>query len=544
MGTGLKFLFEEEVTMKQGTNLGSQIGRWIILAAVVALLGTLLLTIRPVGAQDAPPTIGDARTVFSYAENGDKPIITYRARDPEDKPVFWTLAGADARRFTIFGGELSFKSPPNFEMPLSAMKTNTYKVTVRFGAGGEDGAPDINDDYDGDDLGELDLTITVTNVDEDGKVTISPLQPQIGTLLRATLSDSDVQVGFGQWKWASSESGLPGTFTDLTAWVDENLNSNADTYRPVDDDLDKYLQVSVRYKDKVDDEIKDVQTVSAYPVRKDIVTSNAKPQYPDQRTLVLLGDAEFGINRITTSRYIPENSPAGTPVGAPVTAFDDETSIDVITYELSDTVPDSNHKRSFGINPATGQITVAAGAGLNRNDDIPSGEGITDNAYAVTVTATDGDGRSQDIDVTITVVKVDEPPIIDRVYPDGITGFTPERILPMGMGTDSSGPAAYYNPGDRVPTEMSHNEARRGDTQFVENGPPVSNSPALVIDTNLDTDDALPPDVPAAPIQFELPIYTAMDPEDGAAGLTWSLEGDDGWLFKPVVDGFDTGTEA
>ena len=61
MGTGLKFLFEEEVTMNQGTILGSQIGRWIILAAVVALLGALLLTIRPVGAQDAPPTIRDAK---------------------------------------------------------------------------------------------------------------------------------------------------------------------------------------------------------------------------------------------------------------------------------------------------------------------------------------------------------------------------------------------------------------------------------------------------------------------------------------------------
>ena len=35
----------------------------------------------------------------------------------------------------------------------------------------------------------------------------------------------------------------------------------------------------------------------------------------------------------------------------------------------------------------------------------------------VTVTATDGDGQSQAIEVTITVVKVDEPPIIDRVYP-------------------------------------------------------------------------------------------------------------------------------
>ena len=106
-----------------------------------------MLTIRPVGAQDAPPTIADAQTVFSYAENGDKPIITYRARDPETKPVFWTLAGVDAADFTIFGGELSFKSPPNFEMPrgtavIAATNPNTYEVTVRFGAGGEDGAPD------------------------------------------------------------------------------------------------------------------------------------------------------------------------------------------------------------------------------------------------------------------------------------------------------------------------------------------------------------------------------------------------------------------
>ena len=83
MGTGLKFLFEEEVTMKQGTNLGSQIGRWIILAAVVALLGALLLTIRPLGAQEAPPSVRDANTLFDYAENGTGPISTYLATDPE-----------------------------------------------------------------------------------------------------------------------------------------------------------------------------------------------------------------------------------------------------------------------------------------------------------------------------------------------------------------------------------------------------------------------------------------------------------------------------
>ena len=479
--------------MRQGTSLGSQIGRWIFLAAVVVALGALLLTIRPVGAQDAPPTISDAQTVFNYAENGDKPIITYRARDPETKPVFWTLVGVDARHFTIFGGELSFKSPPNFEMPLDSADTNTYKVTVRFGAGGQDGTPAI-DDYDGDDLGELELTVNVTNVDEDGRVTISPLQPQIGTLLRARLSDSDVQVGYGQWKWASSESGLPGTFTDLTAWVDENVSSTANTYRPVDGDLDKYLQVSVRYKDRVDDSIKTVSTVSDYTVRKDIVTSNADPKYPDQR--ILLGGRD--IERDETRRYVPETVSAGTYVGAPVTAFDDETSIDVITYSLlagtstsETTGVDNNGHTKFVINPATGQIMVASGARFNRTDDTPAGATDT---YGVTVIATDGDGQTEMIVVDIRVVKVDEPPSISRV--DAMTGMVV------------------------APIEMSHYEANRTVSPA---------GPAVTIDTDLDT--------AGITLALDDAVYRAMDPED-TTNLTWSLEGDDGWLFH--IEDHDT----
>ena len=41
--------------MKQGTILGSQIGRWIILAALVVVLGALLLATQPVFAQATPP---------------------------------------------------------------------------------------------------------------------------------------------------------------------------------------------------------------------------------------------------------------------------------------------------------------------------------------------------------------------------------------------------------------------------------------------------------------------------------------------------------
>ena len=97
--------------MNQGTNMGSQIGRWIILAAVVALLGALLLTIRPLAAQTP------AETVFDHNENDTGAITTYSSTDPEGNTIFWTLGGADAADFTIDGGSLHFKNAPNYEVP-------------------------------------------------------------------------------------------------------------------------------------------------------------------------------------------------------------------------------------------------------------------------------------------------------------------------------------------------------------------------------------------------------------------------------------------
>ena len=109
--------------MNQGTNLGSQVGRWIILAAVVALLGALLLTIRPVGAQDAPPTLATAKRVHYYSENHTTlDVHPYSVTDPEGRKIFWTLSGTDAASFTIEGGTLRFKSQPNYEVPNDRVK--------------------------------------------------------------------------------------------------------------------------------------------------------------------------------------------------------------------------------------------------------------------------------------------------------------------------------------------------------------------------------------------------------------------------------------
>ena len=85
MGTGLKSCFsEEEVIVNQGTILGSQIGKWITLAVLVAVLAALF-TASVVRAQEDSTTI-------EYAENGTDPVATLTATDPEmryDRVVCW-----------------------------------------------------------------------------------------------------------------------------------------------------------------------------------------------------------------------------------------------------------------------------------------------------------------------------------------------------------------------------------------------------------------------------------------------------------------------
>ena len=73
--------------MNQGTNLGSQKGRWIILAALVAVLGSLLFLLPGFTVQAQ-----QAQQSFTYAENGTEPVATFTATDPEGvTPIVWSL---------------------------------------------------------------------------------------------------------------------------------------------------------------------------------------------------------------------------------------------------------------------------------------------------------------------------------------------------------------------------------------------------------------------------------------------------------------------
>ena len=92
--------------------------------------------------------------------------------------VSWRLGGTDASDFSISsGGVLTFRSTPNFESPADSNRDNLYEITVTARSG----------NYQD----ELDVTVNVFNVDEEGEVTLSPLRGSIGGLITATLTDPD-----------------------------------------------------------------------------------------------------------------------------------------------------------------------------------------------------------------------------------------------------------------------------------------------------------------------------------------------------------------
>ena len=109
-------------------------------------------------------------------------------------------------------------------------------------SGGEDGVPGDNN-HTGDDVEEVEVTVNVLQTsNEPGTVVFYPRQPQIGSNLRAYLTDPDGGARGEIWQWARSNS-MSGSFPDIPALSGES------TYSPTSDDQGQYLRVTVKYVD-------------------------------------------------------------------------------------------------------------------------------------------------------------------------------------------------------------------------------------------------------------------------------------------------------
>ena len=89
---------------------------------------------------------------------------------------------------------LAFKANPDYESPGDSGANNVYEVIVVV--------TDTKSNTD-----EQAVMVKVTNLEEDGAITFSTLQPRVGFPVTATLTDPD-NVNRGQhleWQWYRGE---------------------------------------------------------------------------------------------------------------------------------------------------------------------------------------------------------------------------------------------------------------------------------------------------------------------------------------------------
>ena len=285
-----------------------------------------------------------ARSVDENALTGANIGTPVTATDADSDDILtYSLGGDDAASFDIVAGtgQLQTKGPLDYE----ATK-NSYTVTVT--------ATDPSSA-----TGTIEVTITVTNLDEEGEVTLSPLQPQVGAVLTAELTDPDGTTSNVNWQWARGED--TGPYTDV---------SSGETYTPVDGDVGKYLRATASYTDGHGPG-KDANAVSANPVQTAPATNSAP-----------------AFSGTDANRSVAENTAGGQNIGAPVTA----TDADTLTYTLSGTDADS-----FSIVDTSGQLQTKEPLDYE-----------TKSSYKVTVTATDHSKETDSTEVTITVTNLDE----------------------------------------------------------------------------------------------------------------------------------------
>ena len=172
------------------------------------------------------PEFASATTSRTVAENtaaGEDIGTPVAATDNNGDTLAYTLGGTDAASFAIDSdtGQLMTKAALDYETK------STYSVTVTASDSG--GLSD-----------SIDVTNTVTNVDEDGEVTLSAAQPVVDTELTATLADPDGGVTGETWQWAQDDG--QGGYTDISG-------ATSATYTPVSGDDGKRLQVTASYGD-------------------------------------------------------------------------------------------------------------------------------------------------------------------------------------------------------------------------------------------------------------------------------------------------------
>ena len=311
-----------------------------------------------------PPTV-NGRASFSVVENDQSISEPYFATDPEGATTTftWSLGGTDRGDFEISStGALTFNNVPDYDRPADSGGNNEYDVQIRV--------------YDGSLTGTLDVTVTVTNVNEPPVVTAvggseNTTFPENSTSTVGRFRATDPERGSFVW---SVDPARDGSFFSM------NDDGYLDFKEPPDFEASRgsTYELTVVATDTEGN-------AGELDVRVTVTDVNEPP--------TVTGDTVLSVDENTEN--FSRTYSASDPEGADST----------FTWSLSGT--DSG---DFNINRDTGELTF-------RN--IPNYESPADynrnNEYLVTVVATDQGNLGGNLPVTVTVNDVNEPPSITGV---------------------------------------------------------------------------------------------------------------------------------
>ena len=467
-----------------------------------------------VTAVDEGPDIIGTRT-YTVSEGQELTGATFTARDPEDPSIEvtnWRTSGSDGGDFTISqDGELSFRSTPDYERPADSNRDNVYLVTVQAS--------------DGRNYGSLDVTVTVTDLNESnpvvtGRDTLSVRENTTSTLY--TYSARDMDRG-AEISWA-----VRGSDDDDFTISDEgglSFSSNPNHEQPADADSDNLYEITVVASDG--------QNEGTLEVTVTVTEVNEGPEISGRDTLTVSENYDEVL--ATYSATNPEN-----------------TSAEITRWSVT-----GRDGGDFTVNE-DGELSFR-----NPPDYERPADSNRDNEYEVTVRASDGQVYGT-YEVTVTVEAVDEAPEFRQGSRDSFSyrengasalytyrATDPERaeIAWSVGGTDGedfevseSGVLSFEEPPDNddpadddndneyevtvVATDQTGHAASLPVTVTVTDvneGPMISGTDEFTVRENHDE---------------VLGTYTGRDPEDPTIEVTnWRTSGTDGGDFTITQEG-------
>ena len=495
----------------------------------------IAVTISLTNVNEAPAitTTGTTFTTISKPEGTPTSdvLATYAATDPDaGATLTWTLSGGDAGEFTIVGGELKFSAVPDFESAADDNTNNAYSVTVNVrdslnDAGNADTAVDDS----------IDVTVTVTNVDEAGTVTISGTE-EGGETLTASVTDIDGTVSNVTWRWQREGSG--GSFSNIGG-------ATSSTYTTVAADVGKKLKAVASYTDPQG------SGKSASAETGAIGSSNAEPTF----------------SSMTATRTLPENSGLGVNVVGGVITASDSDGGDTLTYSLT-----GSHAGRFEVD-SNGQIkTKSTGSPQTFNF-----EDMSNNSFSVTLNVRDSKDAAGDADtstddtitVTINLTNVNEAPVITSppatrsiaenstaVYTFAATDVDASPTLTWSVKTDddggkfdisTTGALSFKNAPDfETPTQSGGTNNDYVVTVKVTDAGSLSDTHTFTVTV---TDVNETPSITSGPSTITkdentatteiIATYVATDPDATTGTMSWDLQGNDAPDFRitPTVNG-------